>query len=943
MAGKVNDVVPIKLNDWDELDSFFDKLIEIKDNQQRTSSVLELVKEEIETTTKTETSIAILISTPIDREILYTFEEIIKKFIKYKVIIDCFHFSIDTLRNLDGYDYIILFSQIVRNKLVIEDKYLKSKLVTFQEIEENLITDHLKGVLIFIDKESALNVHDIKIPILVNWSGDLSGFIFKFFQKRAFELIDKSLIVNKKYFSINSFNKGNPQISMPSDRCKVKLSGSIDSKNLINFVGRKTDLEDIIRKLIDINNKILTIKGSGGIGKTATIKKVAIDLFERGHYIDGIFFIDCEFINNYQSFEYKISQCFEIDSSINLKDHISQNNIRIDGLIILDNFEPLLYIEDIEAIKILLTFICEYSDVVITSREWIDLEFEERHELRAFTNEEALQLFYKYHKSSINNDDIKVLKEDILGKLLNNNPLAIKIITKVIPKSKNMQLLKNELETDFFSITESGYDDIFDDMADANIERSKSLYQSIAYSYKRLLPNEKLLFETLSLFPDGIHMSNVKKFFSQGYYKKDARRITDREINALENKSLIEINKGFIKLQSIIGRFAEHQFLKRTSAEKVEFYERAFNFINFVVDKIFSFSDNSLGSRVFDQNIQNCSKCISYLNLYDGDELEKLVFIFRVFYWARHINRTNYFDIRIPQLKRYFENIEKADILLDSILITSNYYEGDFEEAYIQLQKLIPIDSMHLLDANDPVQYYILVNVINVYKYRNVQEIRKLVINKQNDFHNHLFLNELLFHTGEYEKYLKLNKLGNDLPFFTFEVQYNTNSLDKELLDEYIESLYKKQYTELMQTNYIKAKQGRIEKKIVNKLVVTNSYTSGLKLLMLAFIEDDTEKARNYYESAIDDLQPIRYYYTEAVYYYAKYLLDHNLDGGNEWIEKGLLLARENYYRVLIHKFDCLITGSNEPYKESIYEIPSDLTLDGIIAEYYPKNQNICN
>lgn len=60
---------------------------------------------------------------------------------------------------------------------------------------------------------------------------------------------------------------------MPSDRCKVKLSGSIDSKNLINFVGRKTDLEDIIRKLIDINNKILTIKGSGGIGKTATIKK----------------------------------------------------------------------------------------------------------------------------------------------------------------------------------------------------------------------------------------------------------------------------------------------------------------------------------------------------------------------------------------------------------------------------------------------------------------------------------------------------------------------------------------------------------------------------------------------------------------------------------------------------------------------------------------------
>lgn len=194
-------------------------------------------------------------------------------------------------------------------------------------------------------------------------------------------------------------------------------------------------------------------------------------------------------------------------------------------MIILDNFEPLLYINDREEIKSLVAFICDQANVVITSREWVRLEFEERHELRAFTNEEAFQLFGKYYKSGLNPEENKILKDDILGKLLNNNPLAIKITARNLPKSKNMIALKNELEKDFFNITKDGYEDIFDDESDANIERSKSLYQSIAYSFNRLTSNEKLLFELLYLFPDGIHMNNMKTFFLQDTYKLDSKKL----------------------------------------------------------------------------------------------------------------------------------------------------------------------------------------------------------------------------------------------------------------------------------------------------------------------------------------------------------------------------------------------------------------------------------
>ena len=37
--------------------------------------------------------------------------------------------------------------------------------------------------------------------------------------------------------------------------------------------------------------------------------------------------------------------------------------------------------------------------------------------------------------------------------MLNNNPLAIKLVTSNLPKNKNLQSLKNELDNDFFDIT----------------------------------------------------------------------------------------------------------------------------------------------------------------------------------------------------------------------------------------------------------------------------------------------------------------------------------------------------------------------------------------------------------------------------------------------------------------------------------------------------------
>ncbi len=87
---------------------------------------------------------------------------------------------------------------------------------------------------------------------------------------------------------------------------------------------------------------------------------------------------------------------------------------------------------------------------------------------------------------------------------LNNNPLAIKLVTKNLPKGKNLINLIEELHESFFDITSDDIEKIFEEESDLNIERTKSLFHSINYSYQKLSEKEKLAKDIFSLFRDVI-------------------------------------------------------------------------------------------------------------------------------------------------------------------------------------------------------------------------------------------------------------------------------------------------------------------------------------------------------------------------------------------------------------------------------------------------------
>jgi len=215
------------------------------------------------------------------------------------------------------------------------------------------------------------------------------------------------------------------------------------------------------------------------------------------------------------------------------------------------------------------------------------------------------------------------LRKEIVDFLLNNNPLAIKLIAQGTVHNKNLFQLRDELKKNIFND-----DDIEKYLKTRRYQywKTKSLYHSIKYSYDKLNDKEKLAFELMSLFPDGIHYENFKLFSKQNSSKTG---ISDREIISLNNKSLLENSNGFLKLQSIINRFSDFHFKKRDPEVLTSYYTACYAFNQFFLN-LFGSSrhfKNSSGLILHDQNLNNYLKCVDFIELVDVSKSEKLDFI----------------------------------------------------------------------------------------------------------------------------------------------------------------------------------------------------------------------------------------------------------------------------------------------------------------------------
>ncbi|MEY4589494.1 MAG: hypothetical protein RL497_1570 [Pseudomonadota bacterium] len=685
----------------------------------------------------------------------------------------------------------------------------------------------------------------------------------------------------------------------------------------------------------------MTLKGPGGTGKTATIKKIAVELSDRFYFPEGIDFVDCEFISDFSSFEKKIAASFNLENALDITKELREKGTKKDKLIIMDNVETLLHISDTQQIKDFVYFVCDYISVVITTREILDLDCEKVIELMRYSTDDAYALFIKHFRIEPKDaTEKRILRQDIVEELLDNNPLAIKLVASNLPAGKRMKELKQELEEDIFRKASADQLDNFDSPSDINIERKKSLYASIAFSYKNLDKQEKNAFEILSLFPDGIFMEALK--IIGGNHKLEPRKsnklivqppISDHLIRRLENKSVIQVNNRIIKLQSIIGKFSERQLRKRKESELMIYYQRAtdyhIEFANYLV-RLTHTDRSSTAANLFNKQQANFFKSIGYLHAASVpteqlmDYLDKLKLLTTCTTLSSNFAATLNKSVRLRAL---LENDEDALNCLELIILNAEYFAGDFEDSIATLLKKVPLSTLHNFIPQSPINKIIADSAINIYSMEG-EALLELNYEIKNGFSTYSY-STALFQIGEFNIQLAST---SSLAFHTLEAKNALGILHFSELKDYIAKIYEKDHIEIMQVNYLEnkvkiANNQPIDGKHVQSLVIANPFTLGLQQLMLAFTSDAPEAIR-LYEQALNNLTHIKYYYVEALLYYSRFLKLRKMHPEFKKIyQEGYDLACNYYYRWLRYQFEDLIVKKDHTYDPADYPLPEKLDI----------------
>ncbi len=881
--------------------------------------------------------IAFLTPDPLDINIKESVQNVIGCFDDLDIEIHTGHLNVNTLQLIDDFDVVIMPTKAFKGRLYIEDETLKSVLVPVDLICNSVLNE--RTILIFISEEELQLPEDYPIISIKSLKREvIKRFVFKAFRRGEMNFVDEQIkFQNVSTLPIAIGKEENKYLSIYGIKKNLDFS-----RKSLNVIGRIEEQAAIIKRVLNAieSNKLLNIKGSGGIGKTTLIKKVSWDLYNRGYFKQGVNFITCENVKSFVDFEQVILKGFNLLNIIDFKGYLKENRVKIDVLIILDNFETVTNISDsndLEQIYQLLEFCVDYANIIVTSRESLGLPYEDVFTLTPLITDDALALFINEYGPVSNKAELQILRSEILENLLNNNPLAIKLVTKTSVRYFRMQELKDHLESHFFEATSEALSNLYKKDSDLNIERTKSIYQSINYSYSKLKTSEKLAFEILHLFPDGISLSNFKRCFAKTL---SLNRISDIDMRHLRDKSLVEDENGLLYLQPIIRKFAEFQFFTRPIGVRQKYYNDAYVFNAFLLDVIKfikdskSFSDALRVQDVYKNNLIGILDYISYIDLSKSSNIDEKKYFINYIYEldAYIVNKKQYQDLRsrLNALEDYFGDVPFANTFLEVIKLQSVYYLEDFDTVYTKIAEILSPTRMsdRIFENEDYIErrYNDYIADIHSMEGYTIQLIECFVKNKSDE----VFLINDFFYLGITDYALERQR-----DFYRYEYELITGKLDINKLEAYIDSLFSEEHLEIMQCTYTLSKVKQPDYTQIKKLVVTNPYTLGLKELMFAFVsENDTDIAKVHYENALKSLAHIRYFYLECLYYYTVFLKKNGDSQYFNYLDKGLNQAIELKYQYLHFKFETLKQGIDTPYvcDYNYYNI------DGL--EEYVKNHN---
>lgn len=290
---------------------------------------------------------------------------------------------------------------------------------------------------------------------------------------------------------------------------------------LTSFIGRGKEVEEIIRLLSQ--NRLVTLVGSGGVGKTRLAIQVSNKLLNK--FRDGVWWVDLVGLHDDSHVSKEVARVIKLIESpeLSLTDLLASHLASRQMLIILDNCEHLVSACAQLADQLLSS--CENLKILATSREALDIFGETAWHVPSLSlpgvdtsvpsldQYESVRLFLERAKViqpqfSLTDQNAKPVVQ--ICRRLGGMPLAIELASARV-KMMSVDEIASRLD-DRFNLLTSG--------SRAALPRHQTLRATIDWSYDLLTEPERILFRRLAVFAGGFTLGGVEAVCSDHRLKR---------------------------------------------------------------------------------------------------------------------------------------------------------------------------------------------------------------------------------------------------------------------------------------------------------------------------------------------------------------------------------------------------------------------------------------
>ena len=333
------------------------------------------------------------------------------------------------------------------------------------------------------------------------------------------------------------------------------------------FIGRHREIAEV-KQLLHVS-RLLTLTGTGGIGKTRLALRLATEVAEV--FADGVCFVDLAPLSDHTLVAKAIAGALNVleNPAEPLLDTLKRALAQQELLLVIDNFEHVIKVAPL--IPELLGASSRLK-VVVTSREPLRLSSEQEYlvpplslplaettSIQCLTQSEAGLLFVRRAQMTLPRFELSDVIAPVIGQIctrLDGLPLAIELAVarcKLFTPQALLERLEGTREYSPLGL-------LVDGSRDAP-PRQKTLRDSIGWSYNLLDESEKLLLARLAVFRGGHSLEAIEGICSE-----------DLSIDVLDGLASL-VDKNLVQQKEILGgepRFVMLEMIHEYARERLK-------------------------------------------------------------------------------------------------------------------------------------------------------------------------------------------------------------------------------------------------------------------------------------------------------------------------------------------------------------------------------------